>query len=66
VAMASPVGELPAQACQQALGMHENVVVETRTCAVPNVNAVPGISNPDWATDDAERVAKAMLQNVKP
>ena len=39
--MASPAGENPAIACQQALGAQENVVVETRTCAVPNVTAAP-------------------------
>ena len=66
VAMASNGGETGPDACQQALGVSDNVVVEARTCAVPNVNATPGTSDPSWATRDAERVAKAMLQNVKP
>jgi serine/threonine-protein kinase len=64
--MASPGGENAPDACQQALGAGQNVIVETRTYAVPNTNAAPPYSNPDWATRDAEQVAKAMLQNVKP
>jgi serine/threonine protein kinase len=66
VPMASPGGENSPDACQQALGAAENVVVETRTCAVPNTNAAPPYSDPNWATDDAGRVAKAMLENVGP
>lgn len=66
VPMASPGGENSADACQQALGAQGNVVVEARTCSVPNTTAVPPYSNPDWATHDAERVAKAMLANAKP
>jgi serine/threonine protein kinase len=67
VKMASPAGENPVDACQQALGAQENVVVETRSCAVPNNTKVgPPYSDPNWATNDAERIAKAMLQNVTP
>lgn len=66
VTMASNGGETGPDACQQALGVRENVVVETRTCTVPNANVAPGYGNPNWATPDAERVAKANLQNVKP
>jgi serine/threonine protein kinase len=66
VPMASPGGENSPDACQQALGAQENVVVEARTCSVPNTTAAPPYSNPNWATHDAERVAKAMLANVKP
>jgi hypothetical protein len=66
VPMASPGGIGSPDACQQALGAQHNVVVETRTCAVPNTNAAPPYSDPNWATDDAERVAKAMLENVAP
>lgn len=62
VAMAAPEGEQPGEACQQALGVRENVVVEARTCTI--VHALPGTSNPGQATDDAERVATAMLRNV--
>jgi hypothetical protein len=52
---------------QQALGVHADIVVEARTCDVP-----PGISNPmipgnpQWATDDAERLAEAILARAKP
>ena len=66
VPMASNGGENGPDACEQALGAAENVVVETRTCAVPNTTAPPGTSDPNWATDDAARVAKAMLANVGP
>jgi len=64
-------GENGPDACQQALGAHENVIVETRTCQVPNIvtnyDPVQGWpKDPVWAVPDAERVAKAMLANVKP
>ena len=71
VAMATNSGMNGPDACQQALGAHENVIVETRTCQVPNVvtnfDPVKGWPrDPGWAVPDAERVAKAMLQNVTP
>jgi serine/threonine protein kinase len=68
VAMASPGGENPPDACQQALGVRENVVVEARTCEIPNVTTSSSINgaDPAWAVPDAERVAKAMLENVAP
>jgi len=64
-------GENGPDACQQALGARQNVVVETRTCKVPDVNAtydpVRGWPrDPAWAGTDAERVATAMLNNIKP
>ena len=51
--------------------MRENVVVETRTCQVPDVITTydPGRGwpkDPGWAVPDAERVAEAMLENIKP
>jgi hypothetical protein len=55
-----------ADACQQALGVRENVVVEVRTCEAPNLTAPPDSPDLAWAVPDAERVAKAMLENVKP
>jgi hypothetical protein len=67
ISMADNGGMSGAHACQQALGIHANVIAEVRTCDVP-----PGISNPmvpadpHWATDDAERVVAAMLAKVKP
>jgi PknH-like extracellular domain len=71
VAMATNSGMNGPDACQQALGAYENVVVETRTCQVPavvtNFDPVKGWPrDPGWAVPDAERVAKAMLANVKP
>ena len=67
ISMADNGGMSGAHACQQALGVHTNVIAEVRTCDVP-----PGISNPmipadpRWATDDAERLVEAMLAKVKP
>lgn len=71
VSMATNGGENGPDACQQALGARENVIVETRTCQVPNIvtnyDPVQGWPrDPAWAIPDAERVAKAMLGNVKP
>ncbi|OBG38129.1 hypothetical protein A5673_15620 [Mycobacterium sp. E3198] len=69
VSMGSPPGENGADACQQALGVRKNVVVEARTCQGPGPNATanPGYpGDPAWATADAERVAKAMWANVQP
>lgn len=69
VSMGSPPGENGADACQQALGVRENIVVETRTCQGPgpNANANPGYpGNPAWAVPDAARVAKATLAAAKP
>lgn len=55
-----------ADACQQALAERQNVVVEVRTCQAPNLASPPNSPNPAWAVPDAERVARAMLANVKP
>jgi serine/threonine protein kinase len=55
-----------ADACQQALGIRQNVVVEVRTCEAPSLTAPPDSPDVAWAVPDAERVAKAMLGNVKP
>ena len=67
VAMASNGGMNGPDACQQALGVRQNVVVEARTCNVPSsVTSPPGEpGNPDWAVPDAERVASAMLDKVR-
>jgi serine/threonine protein kinase len=55
-----------ADACQQALAARQNLVVEVRTCQAPNLTSGPNSPNPAWAVPDAERVAKAMLANVRP
>jgi hypothetical protein len=70
VSMAAYSGENGPDACQQALGARENVIVETRSCQVPAVEATPDPvrgwpRNPGWAVPDAERMADAMLANVK-
>ena len=71
VTMASNGGLNGPDACQQALGVRDNVVVEARTCEVPDLittyDPVRGWpKDPGWAVPDAERVAKAMLENVTP
>jgi hypothetical protein len=71
VAMATNGGENGPDACQQALGMRENVIIETRTCQVPDVITTyqPGQEwpkDPRWAIPDAQRVAQAILDNVTP
>ena len=71
VSMATNSGENGPDACQQALGAHENVIVETRTCQVPGIvtNFDPAQGwprDPAWAIPDAARIAKAMLANVVP
>ncbi len=40
--------------------------IEVRTCQAPNLTSAPNSPNPAWAVPDAERVARAMLQNVGP
>ena len=68
IAMASNDGLFGADACQQALAVRENIVVETRTCEMPDVTAGPDQGfpkDPGWAVPDAERVAKEMLENVR-
>ncbi|WP_242453799.1 sensor domain-containing protein [Mycolicibacterium sp. P9-64] len=70
VSMATNGGENGPDACQQALGVRQNVVVEARTCETPKVTtafdpAVGWPKDPEWAVPDAERIATAMLDNVK-
>ncbi|WP_082946872.1 serine/threonine-protein kinase PknH/PknJ [Mycobacterium sp. ACS4054] len=55
-----------ADACQQALGVRGNVVVEVRTCEAPTLTTPPDAPSLAWVVPDAERVAEAMLQNFKP
>lgn len=56
-----------ADACQQVLAVRENVVVEVRTCQAPTSALYAPPDSPDvaWAVPDAERVARAMLENVR-
>jgi hypothetical protein len=66
VRMASWGGLNGLHACQQALGVRGNVVVEARTCEeplVPNFNWQEPV-NPTWATPSAQPLAKAMLSKV--
>lgn len=70
VAMAKNDGLNGPDACQQALGVRENVVVEARTCEAPKVSTAFDPSagfpkDPRWAEPDAERVATAMLENIQ-
>nr|WP_248000860.1 sensor domain-containing protein [Mycolicibacterium sp. CBMA 334] len=70
VSMAKNDGLNGPDACQQALGVRENVVVEARTCETPQVSTAYDPSagfpkDPDWAVPDAERIVTAMLGNVR-
>lgn len=60
-----------AQACQQVLGVRENVVIGTRSCDNIEESAATAYAgagwpvNPNWASDDAQRVAEEMLDKVQ-
>jgi hypothetical protein len=55
-----------AHACQQVLGVRENVVVGARSCIISKGVTNPmAVEDPGWATDDAQRLAAAMLERVK-
>jgi serine/threonine-protein kinase len=67
IPMASWGGLNGLHACQQALGVRANVVVEARTCEVPSV---PNFNwqepvNPAWASPTAAPLVSAMLNKVK-
>ncbi|OBI39447.1 hypothetical protein A5709_00380 [Mycobacterium sp. E1386] len=67
ISMASWGGLNGLHACQQALGVRANVVVEARTCeepSVPNFNWQQPV-NPAWASPTAAPLANAMLNKVK-
>lgn len=67
IRMASWDGLTGLHACQQALGVRANVIVEARTCedpSVPNFNWQDPL-NPAWASPTAAPVANAMLDKVK-
>jgi serine/threonine-protein kinase len=57
-------------ACQQALGARDNVVVGARRCDYWEESAATAFTgstwptNPNWASDDAERLAHLMLDKV--
>lgn len=76
ISMASNDGINPADACQQAMGIHGNTIVEARTCnwpKLPDPGPAPGDSqfpprqepNPAWATPDAQRLVEAMLDKIR-
>jgi hypothetical protein len=48
------------------MGARQNVVIEVRTCEAPSLTAPPDSPDLAWAVPDAERVTKAMLENVRP
>ena len=67
IAMASNNPVWRAHACQQALGVRDNVVAEARTCQVPsNARSIDGMepADPAWALPDAQRLVTAMLNKV--
>jgi PknH-like extracellular domain len=66
VPMASWGGLNGLHACQQAIGMRANAVVEARTCeepSVPNFNWQEPV-NPAWASRSATPLVSAMLDSV--
>jgi serine/threonine protein kinase len=71
VKMASNGATDGAAACQQALGIRANVIVTIRACN--EVTQSPGFdqvrdtwpTNPEWANNDAARLADAMLAKIK-
>jgi serine/threonine protein kinase len=72
VKMASNGPMIPAAACQQVLGVRANVVVTTRACndvgqSAPGFDTVRNVwpTDPEWANNDAVRLANAMLDKVK-
>lgn len=67
VSMASNNPVTGAHACQQALGVRNNVAVEVRICHVPSgATSIPPLdpADPDWAVPDAQRLVEAMLNKV--
>ena len=67
ISMASNDPVWRAHACQQALGVRNNVVAEARTCQVPpNAASIDGLepADPDWALPDAQHLVAAMLDKV--
>lgn len=68
ISMASASGLTGLHACQQALGIRANVVVEARTCeepTVPNFTWENPVVSPAWASPTAAPIANAMLDKVK-
>ena len=70
VTMADSNPMIGRDACQQALGVRDNVVVEARTCnseaELTDDSAAGFPKDPDWAIPEAERVARQMLENIAP
>ncbi|UCA22917.1 serine/threonine-protein kinase PknH/PknJ [Mycobacterium kansasii] len=69
VGMASTTNVGPtngADACQQAMGVRENVVVEVRSCEAPNLSVPPNAPDLTWVIPDAARVAMQMLTHINP
>lgn len=65
VSMASNDPLWGAHACQQALGIRNNVVAEARSCRVPlNAASIDGLepADPAWALPEAQRMVSAMLE----
>jgi hypothetical protein len=72
VKMSSNGAEIGAVACQQVLGVRDNVVITVHSCngiepsARTNYDSVSGWpSDPRWANNDASRLAEAMIEKVK-
>jgi hypothetical protein len=66
VSMASNSGLTGADACQRAMGIRNNIIVEARTCQPPNLSVSPMVDpDPSWATPDAQRLVVSMLNKIR-
>ncbi|MFM9107685.1 MAG: serine/threonine-protein kinase PknH/PknJ [Chloroflexota bacterium] len=66
LSMASNSGLNGPDACQQSMGIRDNVIVEARTCKAPDLPNISPMVRPDpkWAVPDAQRLVAAMLNKV--
>lgn len=65
LSMASNDGLNGPDACQQAMGIHNNVIVEARTCQAPDLTISPMVQpDPSWAVPDAQHLVAAMLNKI--
>lgn len=66
LSMASNDGLNGPDACQQSMGIRDNVIVEARTCKAPNLPSISPMVRPDpkWAMPVAQQLVAAMLNKV--
>ena len=66
LSMASNDGLNGPDACQQSMGIRDNVIVEARTCKAPELPTISPMVRPDpkWAMPVAQQLVAAMLNKV--